>query len=271
MSTLGERIRAARKGAGLTQQRLADRMGMRSGNTISNWEQNTNRPDIDQLQAICDALEVPLDYILDWKGGSSGPRISPAEQEFIQKYRQLDEYGAKALDLILEIEYERCIRERRTAAQAAEKAQKAEKVAARPIRVAARQQHSTGIEADEVRSIQLHGKAAAGPGTWLTGEVDDIQIVVNDSASRRADFAVEVVGDSMEPAYHSGDILLVESTPSIDPGELGIFSIGDEGFFKKLGHGALLSLNPKYDPILVDSSTEIWGRVIGKAERADVE
>ena len=79
---------------------------------------------------------------------------------------------------------------------------------------------------------------------------------------------MKVYGDSMEPDYLSGDILLVQSTPTIEVGEVGVFTLNGDGYVKELGESELLSRNPEYDPIPIHESDSLqcWGRVIGKTE-----
>ena len=57
--TFGDRLRKARKDKGLTQKQLADLIGAKH-NSISDWENNKNRPDPDTIEYICDALEIPV-------------------------------------------------------------------------------------------------------------------------------------------------------------------------------------------------------------------
>ena len=47
----GERLRNARKNKGLTQKQLADLIGAKH-NSISDWENNKNRPDPDTIEYI---------------------------------------------------------------------------------------------------------------------------------------------------------------------------------------------------------------------------
>ena len=58
---LGERIRAARKAAGLTQRQLAEKIQV-SNTSISNWEKGTSRPDPDTIQHLCWALNVEPNF-----------------------------------------------------------------------------------------------------------------------------------------------------------------------------------------------------------------
>ena len=58
----GEKIRRARKAAGMTQRQLADRLGV-SNTSVSNWEKDLSRPDADLIQALCAVLELqPNDF-----------------------------------------------------------------------------------------------------------------------------------------------------------------------------------------------------------------
>lgn len=47
-----------------------------------------------------------------------------------------------------------------------------------------------------------------------------------------ADFGVRVNGDSMEPVYHDGQIVWIEKTNTLRPGEVGVFVCNGEGYLK---------------------------------------
>jgi HTH-type transcriptional regulator/antitoxin HipB len=57
MPSLGESIRTLRKAAGLTQGRLAARVGV-CRQTLASWERNRGRPDPDTLRRLAAALRV---------------------------------------------------------------------------------------------------------------------------------------------------------------------------------------------------------------------
>ena len=61
--TTGERIRAARLRAGLTQQELAEKIGI-SYQGIGQWERDARKPKIETLSKIADALDVPVGYFM---------------------------------------------------------------------------------------------------------------------------------------------------------------------------------------------------------------
>ncbi|GHI91259.1 helix-turn-helix domain-containing protein [Streptomyces olivaceus] len=55
----GERLRAARLHANLTQLELGQRIG-RDHRTIHRWEYALRKPDLEDLLLLADALNVPL-------------------------------------------------------------------------------------------------------------------------------------------------------------------------------------------------------------------
>lgn len=58
--TIGQKIKATRKNAGLTQKELAQKMGL-SFQSIAQWENDLRKPKIETLKKIAAALECPLD------------------------------------------------------------------------------------------------------------------------------------------------------------------------------------------------------------------
>ena len=73
----------------------------------------------------------------------------------------------------------------------------------------------------------------------------------------------------MEPKYRDGDVVLVEECDSVEQGELGIFILDGDGYFKKFGGDRLISLNPEYSDIMLNNFGEVacCGRVVGKLKR----
>ena len=62
--TLGEKIKEARKGCGLSQEQLAEKMSV-SRSAIAKWETDKGLPDVDNLKALSFLLNVRIDYLLD--------------------------------------------------------------------------------------------------------------------------------------------------------------------------------------------------------------
>ena len=110
-------------------------------------------------------------------------------------------------------------------------------------------------------------RVSAGFGASLSDyEHGQTVYVPATAASRRADFILKVSGDSMEPKFHDNDYVLVRSCQSIDIGEIGIFETGSEGYIKKLGKNALISLNKKYPSIPITEETVCFGLVLGTTD-----
>ncbi len=64
MNTFGERLRQYRRARGLTQQELADLLGV-SNKSISRWESDGGYPDVPLLLPLARALGVSVDDLLD--------------------------------------------------------------------------------------------------------------------------------------------------------------------------------------------------------------
>ena len=63
-TTFGERLKQYRRAKGLTQQELADRLGV-SNKTVSRWESEGGFPDVSLLVPLARALGVTVDDLLD--------------------------------------------------------------------------------------------------------------------------------------------------------------------------------------------------------------
>ena len=121
------------------------------------------------------------------------------------------------------------------------------------------------------RSIGLYDMpVSAGVGEFLADStrIEDISIP-DDPRTAEADYALRINGDSMEPKYHSGDVILIQTTDTVEEGELGVFVLDGSGYFKKYGGDHLISLNPQYAPIPLKDFEDVacCGRVVGKLKK----
>lgn len=71
--TMGRRIAAARKHKDLTQQQLADRLGV-TNKAISKWETDEGCPDLKTIPALCRELDLTADQLLT---GAPAPEPVP--------------------------------------------------------------------------------------------------------------------------------------------------------------------------------------------------
>ena len=90
----------------------------------------------------------------------------------------------------------------------------------------------------------------------------------DDSLTCRADCVFTVNGDSMEPDYPDGCMVLVKrisDSGELTPGDIGAFMIDNETYIKEYREDGLHSLNPAY-PVMRFSDFEhvyLIGRIIG--------
>lgn len=234
--SIGSRIKQRREELGLTQPQLAELVGVTKG-SIGNYESNVSAPNEKILFKLftvlqCDANFLYQDNITEL---SEKTYISIKDKENIKKYRTLDEYGKRMVDLVLNEEYARCAAE-------VEEEQSTIKI-----------QHSTY-------------KVSAGRGFDLEDRDSWEEIDIPDTPeARNATFAVTIVGDSMEPIYSDGQIVLVKEQSAVDIGETGIYIINGGGFIKRNGGDHLISINPQYDDIYFSEGDTVYcaGKVIG--------
>ncbi len=173
-------------------------------------------------------------------GKTAGFQVEFSEMGLLQKYRALDTYGKKAVEVVLDTEHDRM------------------------THTAQREQKGW------ITYITCYDLAvSAGTGeplgdTYYTTKLE----IPTQRVPENAHCCLRVNGDSMEPAYKDGDIVFIQRVEdgALREGEVGIFALNGEGYIKQLGHRQLLSFNPKYPPIAVGAydRLECQGRVLGK-------
>lgn len=203
----------------------------------TNWKRGSV-PSLDAVIAIAEELNVSLDYIAFGKDST----IPTEYQSLISSYQELSKDNQQLLkDIISSM-----------------------------IDIQTANKKRSEIEYTTIRH-SLH-KVSAGLGEALDDEDnwEDIE-VVSTPESEMADFAITVVGESMSPDFHDGDIVLVKEQPEIEIGQIGIFICNNEGFIKEAGRDRLISHNPKFDDIYPSENSEIIceGLVLGIAERVE--
>lgn len=71
---IGDRICELRKDRGMTQQHLADYLGIASS-SVSNYENGLNAPSVDVVIKLADLFDVSADYILCRTKGKYNPNL----------------------------------------------------------------------------------------------------------------------------------------------------------------------------------------------------
>ncbi len=242
--TFGGKIKEARKAKNLTQKQLAEKIGAKH-NSVSDWENNKNKPDPDTIELLCGVLDITPNYLLSLET----VEFSPVEKLLIKKYRSLDPHGQDMVDTILVKEYERVSKYGKLTAPA------------------------TIIEFHPKQDNNLlvlpyfRAGVSAGTGIFILGNEaeDDIELPALPEYEA-ADFAIDVNGDSMEPDFSHEDIALVQRDAEMHIGDIGVFIVNGDAFIKELGEKELISRNKDYKNIPIHEGDNVvcMGKVIGK-------
>ena len=234
--SFGNRLKQAREGKGYNQKQFAEKLEI-TATRLNYWEKDKREPDVALIKKIACLLDVSSDWLIGNEIKQNEFVLTDFEKQYIKKYRTLDEYGKKAVDLILDNEYQRC---------------------------------TDVIDEPKVITLPMAElKASAGTGQWLGDDEYTTRVDVLDTPeARRANVVIEVSGDSMEPQYHNGDKVLVKLQPTVEQNEIGIFIVDNCGYIKKLGVNELISVNKDYDNIPLNEYNDVTcvGKVIGIAE-----
>ena len=228
-----DRIRHYREELGMEQKALAAMVGV-TANAVSNWERGRARPDVNLLPDICEALQITLYQLY----GLDDPSVkyTTMEDAFMENYRQLTpghQYAVRAMaQNLLQV-----------------------------------QQTEGRLKIHKL--TRFEHQLAAGIGDPNEFEDSGTPIYVyDDSLTCRADCVFTVNGDSMEPDYPDGCMVLVKrisGSEELTPGYIGAFMIDNETYIKEYREDGLHSLNPKYDVMRFSDEESVYliGRVIG--------
>ncbi|MBE6881009.1 MAG: helix-turn-helix transcriptional regulator [Ruminococcaceae bacterium] len=75
--TFGQKLKEARKAVGLSQEQFSEKMNV-SRSAVAKWESDKGMPDISNLKAIAQLLNVSVDYLLDDNGVTSVNELKEA-------------------------------------------------------------------------------------------------------------------------------------------------------------------------------------------------
>lgn len=225
----GDLIREYRKKKKMSQEQLGSLANVKK-NAVGAWEAGRSRPDVASIPVLCEALDIPLNVFFGVGEQGDSYRLR-------ERFDRLNDYNrqviVKQMDALFELQ----------------------NLPESPAR-------------NLVRLYQNDLSAAAGPISYLGDGGGEMVYVVKDEVTAHADEIIRVSGDSMEPTYHDGDLVFVQHTEQIKPGEIGIFVNSDAGYIKEYRKDGLYSHNPKYGPIRFsgEDSVRCVGRVLGILE-----
>lgn len=238
--SVGSRIKEARKKINLTQEELADLIGVTKG-AVANYENEVSTPKIEILYKLFGALKCDANYLYQddmmQNVDVKDERYSVSETEIIKKYRVLNDRRKKIIDDTLDELYSYTISQ-----------PKKDKL----------------VKYIDICKYDI--AAGAGIGSYLQDQEYTLIRVPGNAVTTQADYAVGVSGKSMEPDFQDGDTVLVKSMPCINVGETGIFVVNGDAYIKKLGDGRLISTNKDYNDIVLSEYDTVTclGKVVGK-------
>lgn len=105
--TFGEKLRQARKAAGMTQKELAQAVQVKH-NTVSNWEKGIASPDPDTISRLCGILRMPPNFLFE---DGEGAALNGVEFALFGEVRQLSPEDQQ--DVLNFIRYKRSLQEKR--------------------------------------------------------------------------------------------------------------------------------------------------------------
>lgn len=210
-----------------------------SDRLIGYWRKGEKLPGAENLLTIANYFGISVDYLLTGKEKSSPTnQLTADEQELLDIYNSLSPKSQGRL------------RER------------AEVLAELEGPIANEPEQ---VEEPTIQIKHSYYRVSAGTGFDLPeGDNWEMIDIPDTPEARKADFAITIKGNSMEPVYFDGDIVLVKQQPAVELGEIGIFNIENNGYIKKFGGDRLISLNDAYDDIILSEYDEDCNHCLGK-------
>ena len=231
----GDLIRRQRKEKKMNQEELGALVKV-GKNAVGAWEAGRSRPDVGSVPVICEALDLSLEEFFGYPGRSGNTDGLSAEEQsnVLQRYGALNPYNRQVIlrqmDVLKEMQED----------------------SRRPRKI--------------IRLFRNELAASAGQGETLEATRGEEVFLFADTMSEPADEIIRVNGNSMEPTYADGDLVLVKHASAVRPGEIGVFICGDTGYIKEYRTDGLHSHNPAYAPLTFSENEPVQcvGKVLGR-------
>ena len=226
---IGENIKRYRLQNGWTQQELGAKIGI-SKNAIGNYEKGFRSPKKDTMFDLANAFNISIDDLFPPIQSDSSSNASQIQSIYdeLNPPRQVKVLNYAKMQL--------------------------------------NEQENEVSEAIQLYSYDYYDHpASAGTGQYLNDvRVERIELPVDIDA----DFVIPIKGDSMEPDYHDGDLVFIQTSVDLNDGVIGVFNYNGDAYIKQLvidkEQAYLHSLNPAYKdmPITPDTDFRIIGEVV---------
>lgn len=249
MNEFSEKIKELKSRRGMTSSELSAKSGIPQGTLNKLLSGVIEEPKLATARALAAALGTSLGALV---GEAEDTPAADDERKLLLDYRATDNYGKALIRKVAEMESGRS-------------ADVSEATDDRILRAGPVQEDSGAI----ITLPLFLTPVSAGPGAILDSSSASETIDVRASYAEQADFALRVSGNSMEPRFKSGDILLVHQQSEVQFGELGIFIADGEGYFKRYMGDRLHSLNPEYPDIPLRRFDDFFccGKVVGHMKK----
>ena len=235
MDSLAQNIKYYRKLSGLTQKELAKKLSV-APTAISAWEVGRNQPLMNNIEQMSAIFGIKKSLLL---GEDFSSHVNKSTSTIQTIYDQLHQpRQAKVLNYA-----EKQLKEQRN------------------------EEETKVNEVSEVLQLYSYDyydhPASAGTGQYLNDvRVEQIELPVDVDA----DFVIPIKGDSMEPDYHDGDLVFIQTSVDLNNGVIGVFNYNGDAYIKQLvidkDQAYLHSLNPVYKDMPITPETDF--RIIGE-------
>ena len=130
-----------------------------------------------------------------------------------------------------------------------------------------------GVNEKRPVRIPVYGSVAAGIPVEAITDIEDYEEITEDMARDGKYAALKIKGNSMEPRFTNGDVVIVKLQDTVESGDIAIVMVnGDEATCKKIKKTPegvmLISTNPAYEPMfysnkeIEEKPVTIWGKVV---------
>lgn len=240
MKIIAENITHFRKQRGITQKELAKEVGI-TASTMTDYMKLRSAPSFGVIQKLADYFGVKKsDIDTTFKEESSSLPDFP------------DSLAQQIMDKVVQLTPPN------------------QKIVLRTSEKLLESQNEEETKVNEVSEVlQLYSydyydhPASAGTGQYLNDvRVEQIELPVDIDA----DFVIPIKGDSMEPDYHDGDLVFIQTSVDLTDGVIGVFNYNGDAYIKQLvidkDQAYLHSLNPAYKDMPITPETDF--RIIGE-------
>ena len=227
-----QKLREFKVEKNITYKQIAEKTGIALTTVEKLFSGRTNDPKLNMITKIVTVLgHTPAELVSDSEFSHG---LTDFEKSILSGLRNLDTCGRQRVSDTLKSEIQRITAQKN----------------------AAQRRYSR---------IYYDFPVSAGTGEYLDNRTAVIA-ELSEEPPRGTDYILRIAGDSMEPIYHDGDYVYVNSCETVNFGDVGIFVTEGSVYMKEYTQKGLRSFNPAYKLIKCFDDVRCLGRVIGKLD-----